>query len=185
MSLEPLLQASPVIQIHAFAAILALVVGGVVLFRRKGDLRHRFAGRIWVGLMVIVALSSLFIWTIRLWGPFSPIHLLSILTLMLLWRGVTYARRRNIKLHRQVMQTTYVLALVIAGLFTFFPGRIMYHVAFGPGGATPAKLAAFCLVVAIIAATVGLILRLRSLPGNRSGLAFPTTVRTIDAGNPE
>ena len=169
MTLDPLLHASPVIQIHAAAAILALVLGGVVLFRRKGDRPHRFSGRLWVGLMAVVALSSFFIWTIRLWGPFSPIHLLSILTLVLLWRGVGYARRHNIRLHRRVMQATYLLGLVITGLFTFYPGRIMYRVAFGPEGATPEKLVVFALLVALASLAGWRVTRWRSdrptLPG--------------------
>jgi hypothetical protein len=47
-----------------------------------------------VALMATVAGSGLFIWTIRLWAPFSPIHLLSVLVLVMLWRGVR-ARRQH------------------------------------------------------------------------------------------
>jgi uncharacterized membrane protein len=166
MDPDPLLHASPVIQIHVACAVLALIVGAVVLFRRKGDGRHRALGKVWVTLMAIVALSSFFIWTIRLWGPFSPIHLLSILTLFLLWRAVTYARRRQIVMHRRIMQSTYLLALVVTGLFTFYPGRIMYRVAFGPDGATPGKLAIFFGTLVLVAAVSFLTLRWRrSTPG--------------------
>lgn len=166
MNLDPLLHASLVIQIHAFAAILAFIIGALVLFRRKGDAVHRLWGKVWVAVMVITALSSFFIWTIRLWGPFSPIHLLSLLTLVLLYRGVSYARRHQIGLHKRVMQGTYISALVIAGLFTFFPGRIMYKVAFGPGGADAEKLAvsAGVLVLAAIA-SLGVIRWRRSSAG--------------------
>ena len=152
MNFEPLLHASPIIQIHVAAAVLALAIGYVVLFRRKGDARHRALGKTWVVLMTIVAVSSFFIWTIRLWGPFSPIHLLSVLTLFLLWRAVGYARRHQIVMHRRMMQCTYIAALIITGLFTFYPGRIMYRVAFGPDGPTPGKLAVFALILALIAA---------------------------------
>lgn len=68
MTLQPLLQASPVIQIHAYAAIAALLLGAAVLFRRKGDRLHKLGGRIWVLLMVVVAISSFFIHAIRIWG---------------------------------------------------------------------------------------------------------------------
>ena len=37
VSLDPLLHASPVIQIHALFAFLALLLGAVQLFRKKGD----------------------------------------------------------------------------------------------------------------------------------------------------
>ena len=88
MSFDPLLHASPVIQIHAGFAILAFLVGAIQLSRTKGDRLHRLLGRTWVGFMAVVALSSFFIWTIRLWGVFSPIHLVSIFTLAMLALGV-------------------------------------------------------------------------------------------------
>lgn len=131
MDFTPLITASPAIQIHALAAILAFGLGGLVLFRRKGDRLHRMGGRIWVGLMLAVCLSSFFIHTIRMFGPFSPIHLLSIGTLYALWRGVTMARLSRIADHRRMMQLTYAGALVAAGFFTFMPGRIMSQVFFG------------------------------------------------------
>ncbi|MGX5827981.1 DUF2306 domain-containing protein [Mesorhizobium sp. 43Arga] len=153
MSLSPLLHASPVIQLHALIAIAALLLGAVQLWRTKGDRLHRALGRIWVALMATVAGSGLFIWTIRLWGPFSPIHLLSLFVLVMLWRGVRAARGGNIAAHRRIMQGTYIFGLIITGLLTFIPGRTMYFVAFGPQGATPQKLAIFTALVILAAAT--------------------------------
>src|SRR5882672_2898258 len=149
MSLDPLLHASPIIQVHALFAFLALLLGAVQLFRKKGDALHRAIGRTLVGLMAIVALSSFFIWTIRVVWLFSPIHLLSIFVLVMLWRGVKAARARDVARHRKTMQGTYFFGLVITGLLTFIPGRTMYFVAFGPGGATPEKLAIFAGVVIV------------------------------------
>ncbi|KAA3446395.1 hypothetical protein C7I87_30500 [Mesorhizobium sp. SARCC-RB16n] len=155
MSLAPLLHASLLIQLHALAAIASLLLGGVQLWRTKGDRLHRALGRVWVSLMAVVALSSFFIWTIRLWGPFSPIHLLSLFVLVMLWRGIEMAHRGNVAAHRRIMQGTYIFGLVITGLLTFIPGRTMYFVAFGPQGATPLKLAVFAaLVVAAAAAAL-------------------------------
>lgn len=160
MSLEPLLSASPVIQIHAFAAIAAFGLGGLVLFRRKGDRRHRQLGRVWVILMVVVAISSLFIWQSRTFGLFSPIHILSLVTLVNLWLGIRFARRRNIRAHVGTMQALYVGALVIAGWFTFMPGRIMNHVVFGPEGGGPMQSATFLAAsLAVGAAIIWLIRR--------------------------
>lgn len=160
MSLEPLLSASPVIQIHAYSAVLALVIGGVVLFQPKGDAPHRRGGRVWVGLMVVVAISSLFIWQIRQFGLFSWIHALSLFTLGALWLGIRFARQRRIAQHRRTMQATYVGALVITGLFTFTPGRIMYRVLFGEDGASLLELgAALGVLVALFAVTLVLVRR--------------------------
>lgn len=168
MSLSPLLSASPVIQIHAFAAIFAFVLGAVVLFRRKGDRPHKRLGTIWVALMGVVAVSSFFIWTIRLFGPFSPIHLLSIVTLAGLWKAIAFARRRNIKGHMRTMQMLYLGALIIAGWFTFMPGRIMNHVVFGPDGAGPMQSAVFLAVsLAVFAGAIWLVRRSGGLKRKR------------------
>ena len=131
MSLAPLLNASPAIQIHAFAAMAAFALGVVQLAAPKGTLPHRTIGWIWVALMLAVSTTSFWIHEIRLWGPWSPIHLLSIFTLATLPLAVLYARRHRVANHRNAMIAIFTGALVIAGLFTFVPGRIMYAVVFG------------------------------------------------------
>ncbi len=131
MTLAPLLNASPVIQAHAFAALAALALGAAQFAAPKGTLPHRSIGWIWVILMMAVAGTSLFIHTIRLWGPWSPIHLLSLFTLAIVPLGLMRARRRDVGRHRAIMTWTYGLALVAAGLFTLAPGRIMHAVLFG------------------------------------------------------
>ncbi len=82
MSLAPLLDAAPAIPVHAFAAMAAFVLGVVQLAAPKGTLPHRTIGWIWVVLMLAVAASSFWIHQIKLLGPWSPIHLLSIFTLV-------------------------------------------------------------------------------------------------------
>jgi uncharacterized membrane protein len=131
MTLAPLLDASPAIQFHAFAAMAAFALGVVQLAAPKGTLPHRTVGWTWVALMLMVAVSSAFISGIRLWGPFSPIHLLSVFTLIMLPVAVWLAHRHNVRGHQRAMLGLFGGALVIAGLLTFLPGRIMYHVAFG------------------------------------------------------
>lgn len=132
MTLAPLLSASPVIQAHAFAAMVAFALGVVQLAAPKGTIPHRTVGWIWVVLMALVAVSSFWIHDIRMIGPFSPIHLLSIFTLAMLVVAVMHARRHRVDRHRKAMTTIFIGALIIAGLFTFLPGRIMHAVAFGP-----------------------------------------------------
>jgi uncharacterized membrane protein len=131
MTLAPLLDASPAIQLHAFAAMSAFVLGVVQLSAPKGTLPHRTVGWIWVALMLAVSISAFWIHQLRLWGPWSPIHLLAIFTLIMLPLGVWYAHRHAVEYHRWTMIGIFAGALVIAGIFTFVPGRIMYQVAFG------------------------------------------------------
>ena len=131
MSLAPLLNAVPQIPIHAFAAMAAFVLGIVQFASPKGTLPHRTLGWIWVALMATVAVSSFWIHKIRLVGPWSPIHLLSIFTLVTLPLAVWKAHRHDIADHRRSMILLFTGALVIAGLFTLLPGRIMHAVVFG------------------------------------------------------
>lgn len=131
MSLGPLLSAPSPIPWHAFAAFAALAIGGVQLALPKGTTRHRVLGYAWVALMLIIAVSSFWIQQIRLIGPFSPIHLLSILVLVTVPLAVWHARNHRVAKHRKVMISLYVFALVGAGVFTLLPGRIMHAVVFG------------------------------------------------------
>jgi uncharacterized membrane protein len=132
MTLAPLLDAAQPIPVHALAAMGAFVLGIVQFAAPKGTLPHRTVGWIWVALMAVVAISSFWIQEIRLWGPWSPIHLLSIFTPIMLVLAVWYARRHNVRGHKITMISIFCGALVIAGIFTFAPGRIMHAVVSGP-----------------------------------------------------
>jgi uncharacterized membrane protein len=130
MSLAPLLDAAPAIPLHAFAALAALALGIVQFAAPKGTLPHRTIGWIWVALMATVAASSFWIHQLRLFGPWSPIHLLSIMVLVLLPIAVVSAHRHDVRRHRRIMIGIFGGGLVVAGLFTFVPGRIMHAVIF-------------------------------------------------------
>ena len=108
----------------------AFALGLVQFARRKGTFSHRTFGWIWVVLMMIVAISSFWIHNDRVWGIWSPIHLLSIFALINLPIAVWMARRHNVRAHRGWMIGLFTGALVIAGLFTLVPGRIMHGVIF-------------------------------------------------------
>jgi uncharacterized membrane protein len=131
VSLAPLLNAEPAIQLHAFTAMAAFALGAMQLSAPKGTLPHRTAGWVWVALMVIVAVSSFFIHDLRVWDAWSPIHLLSVFTLAMLPLAVMHARRHRVDKHRRAMIAIFVGALVVAGVFTVAPGRIMHAVVFG------------------------------------------------------
>lgn len=131
MSLAPLLNASFAIQLHAFTAITAFVLGVVQLVGVKGTTLHRALGYIWVVLMLVIAISSFWIHGMRQFGPYSLIHLLSIMVLVMLPAGVYFARVHRVRGHKLTMLGLFSGALVIAGLFTFVPGRLMHQVLFG------------------------------------------------------
>lgn len=132
MTLAPLLAAPAIITVHAGAAIAALVLGTAQLWLPKGRGLHRAMGWVWAALMLIVAVSSFWISGERFrFGPFSPIHLLSIFTLVMLPLGLWRARRHDVRGHRGTMIGIYVGALIVAGVFTLLPARILGRVLFG------------------------------------------------------
>lgn len=126
-----LLAESHPIPLHAIAAMMAVILGGIQLYMKKGGTIHKLLGRIWVGLMLVVSLSSFFIHEIKLWGAYSPIHLLSMWTLFSLGLVIYFVRVGNIKRHKQVMLALYGFALILTGFFTLMPGRVMHQIVFG------------------------------------------------------
>ena len=58
MSLAPLLDGAPAIELHAFAAMTAFALGVVQLSAPKGTLPHRTIGWVWVTLMAVVRTSA-------------------------------------------------------------------------------------------------------------------------------
>ncbi len=123
MNYMPLLNAGPAVHIHLAATILALALGIFMLIRRKGTISHRLLGRIWVALMLTAAISSF--WITGISGSFSPIHALSLLVLILVPLAVLAIRRGKVARHRMAMIGLFFGALVIPGLFTLLPMRLL------------------------------------------------------------
>jgi uncharacterized membrane protein len=113
---------TPVILAHTAAALAATVLGAGMFLARKGTFSHRIAGRGWVVLMLVTAISSFWI---KASGTFSWIHLLSVAVPLLLALGVYYAVTRNVTGHRKMMVGLYGLGLGIAGAFTLLPNRLL------------------------------------------------------------
>ncbi|WP_247652807.1 DUF2306 domain-containing protein [Ideonella aquatica] len=137
MHLASPLSLSPAVQVHLLFASAALLLGPLALRSRKGSPLHRGAGYVWVLCMLAAALSSVFIRDFRLpnIAGFTPIHLLTLLTLAGVSGGLWLAIRKQISAHRQAMWRTYLGGCVVAGLFTLLPGRylgdLLWHHALG------------------------------------------------------
>jgi uncharacterized membrane protein len=166
MTLDPILAAPLAIQLHATCAVLAMGAGAIMLIRRKGTPSHKLLGRVYVVLMLIVATSALFINEIRLWGPFSPIHIFVVVTYTAIFMALWNIRRGNVEAHRAWMVSLYFGALFLTGAFTLLPGRRMHDVLFGAqSGMTPALIA---IPLALVAAAI---LWRRMMPKRRRALA--------------
>lgn len=106
---------------HLATVLPALVLGPVILTRRKGGLIHRRLGAFWMGLMVTTSLASF--WIRGESGAFSGIHLFSIGTMIAIPIAIWRARVRDIRAHRQIMASLYV-GLLVAGAFALAPSRV-------------------------------------------------------------
>jgi uncharacterized membrane protein len=138
MSLDPLLSAPWVIQVHAFGAIAAFFLGALQLAAPKGTLPHRTLGGVWIVLMAIIAVSSIFIRPalfpgLPIWKWFSPIHIFTIVTIVGVVQGVLLLAGGgpSLKRHARPFIGMFIGGLIIAGTLAFLPGRIMHQVVFG------------------------------------------------------
>lgn len=119
-----------ILQLHILAALGTVAVGGLIFSLRKGQAFHRTAGWTWVVLMATTAFSSLFI--VGLNGDvWSLIHLLSGWVLVTLPLAVYAARKHRVSIHRRAMTGMFVGGSLVAGAFTFLPGRLMWALFFG------------------------------------------------------
>jgi len=129
LDLTPLLAAPAMVKVHVAAAITAFTVGFALMAGIKGNTLHRVLGYGWVVAMATTAISSF-----MLFGPvgsyFSLIHALSAWTLIVLPIGIAAARKGNIRSHRQAMTGVFTGGMLIACLFTFLPGRLMWDIFF-------------------------------------------------------
>ena len=132
-SFDPLFNAPLAIQLHVAGAVPALILTPLVLFRQRRDRLHRLMGYGWSLAMLVTALTSFAITEFGVVGPFSPIHLLSVVTLAGLFTGVRAAIRGDVRGHRAAM-TRLSWALVLVGMFTLTPGRIAHGIVMGEAG---------------------------------------------------
>lgn len=131
------MQMTPVIAVHMTAALLAVATGPVALWARRGREQHprlhRAFGYAWVTLMLVTAVSALFIRDFRLpnIAGYTPIHLLVPVVFVSLFGAFWMLARRNIAGHRKVMQLLYFAACIVAGAFTLLPGRYLGQALWG------------------------------------------------------
>ena len=131
------MQLTPLIAVHLTTALGALATGPVALWARKGRLQrpklHRAFGYGWVTLMLITAVSALFIRDFHLpnLAGYTPIHLLIPVTLASLVGAFVFLAHGNIAAHRKTMQGLYVGACLVAGGFTLLPGRYLGQLVWG------------------------------------------------------
>lgn len=119
---------------HIVTVVPCIFLGAYLFIRSKGTPGHRFIGKIYMSLMLITASITLFMPAAvgpQFLGHFGFIHLFSILTLYSIPTAILAIKRGNVRKHKIKLTLLYIGAIVIAGGFTFAPGRYMHELFFG------------------------------------------------------
>lgn len=115
--------------LHLGTVFPAFLIGTFLLANRKGTPIHKLLGKIYMSLMLFTALVTLFMSAEvgpTFFGHFGFIHLFSVLVLYSVPTAYVAARNGKIKTHRWNMVSLYVGGILIAGAFTFAPGRLLH-----------------------------------------------------------
>lgn len=133
-SLAPLLAASPLVQLHAGAGALALVLGAGRLVWPFGEPVERALGWGFLGLLVLSAATALLlsppVGALNLYGV-TPHHGFAMLALAGAGAAVVAARQGHRLGRKLIVTSTFAGVLVMAGLFEMAPGRILNTVLAG------------------------------------------------------
>ena len=118
---------------HLITVVPCFIIGTILLLIKKGTSFHKKAGRVYMVLMLITATITLFMPAKvgpQVLNHFGWIHLFSFLTIYTIPTAYLAVKKGNIKVHKRKMILLYFGAIIIAGGFTFFPGRYLYELFF-------------------------------------------------------
>jgi len=118
---------------HLATVVPCFFIGTLLLIIKKGTTFHKRAGRVYMILMMITAIITLFMPAKvgpTLFNHLGGLHGFSFLTIYTVPTAYLAAKRGDIKSHKNKMIGLYFGALIIAGGFTFMPGRFLYSLFF-------------------------------------------------------
>ena len=124
-----LLTHTQILWLHASPALLALILGSVILASKKGTTTHKFRGYTWLGLMFVVGLSGIFIEEINP-GSFTYVHLFIPYTILCMFLGIYYIKKYRATgdhgwiVAHQITMIGLFFGLLFAGYLTLLPGRM-------------------------------------------------------------
>lgn len=129
----------PEIQIHWATAVIAFFLGLVIFSLPKGTRMHKALGWTYVVMMLTTATAAIFIRSyadevggMMTFMGFSPIHIFVPVTFFGIGGALIAIRSKNVKAHKRHMIGTFIGAVIIAGVFTFIPGRRMWAMFLAP-----------------------------------------------------
>ncbi len=120
--------------LHLATVIPCFIIGTILLLIKKGTPFHKKSGRVYMVLMLITATITLFMPAkvgSSLFNHFGWIHLFSFLAIYTVPSAYFAIKKGNVKSHKRKMILLYFGAIIIAGGFTFSPGRYLHELFFG------------------------------------------------------
>ncbi len=128
--LDLLAGASTPIKIHLITVTAALALATFQMVGAKGRATHRVIGWVLAVLLLVTAVTSLFIHDPR-GGWINPFQIFSVWTLFAVPVALVAARSHNVRRHANMMSGLYFGGMIFAGLLTLLPGRLLWRVFFG------------------------------------------------------
>lgn len=119
---------------HLLTVVPCIFIGAYLLIVKKGTLYHKLLGKIYMSLMMVTAIITLFMPAYvgsQFLNHFGYIHIFSFLTLYSVPTAIIAVKKGQIKKHKMKMILLYFGAIVIAGGFTLTPGRFLHTFFFG------------------------------------------------------
>jgi uncharacterized membrane protein len=120
--------------IHLATVVPCFFIGGLLLLIKKGTPIHKSLGRVYMILMLFTASVTLFMPAHvgpRIFNHFGWLHSFSFLTIYTVPTAYLAIRKGNVRRHKIKMILLYFGAIIIAGGFTFTPGRYLHSLFFG------------------------------------------------------
>lgn len=151
---------TPLVLIHVIAAGLVLVVGGAQILRPRRDAAHRWIGRSWIVVMIVVCTTSFFIHP----HGFSWLHALAVWTLFAISMGFWRIRSGDVRGHRAWMIGTWLGTVIAFAFAVLTPARLLPRLL---GSDPVALLAGAGGVVALSAAICATIIGTTRAPRRR------------------
>lgn len=118
---------------HLLTVVPCIAMGATLFFMKKGTPIHKTMGRVYMILMMVTGIITLFMPAKvgpQLFNHFGWIHSFSLLTLYSAPKAYFAIQKGNIKSHQYSMIGLYVGGILIAGSFTLVPGRFLHDLFF-------------------------------------------------------
>ena len=125
---------TPIVLIHLCIILPCILFGTYLIFAKKGTQSHNFIGKLYMILMGLTGILTLFIPAQvgqNIFNHFGVLHLLSLLTLYTVPSAWFAIKRGDVKSHKYSMISLYIGGIIIAGGYAILaPGRYLHTLFF-------------------------------------------------------